>query len=168
MTGLFCRISSVLQGSFAKETCNFKEPTNRSHPIYIRRLDLASIRASMYAYIINTHAHAHTHKHTYTHTHTRAHTHTHTHTITNTHMIHIHAHARAIRWKERVDLTCACMYTHMPILSYTYPHIYLHTHTHTHQEEHVDFYCAPVRASTCTCVMNICLHTSTHKFNRYI
>ena len=33
MTGLFCRISFVLQGSFAKETCNFKEPTNRSHRI---------------------------------------------------------------------------------------------------------------------------------------
>ena len=27
--GLFCRISSVLLGSFAKETCNFKQPTNR-------------------------------------------------------------------------------------------------------------------------------------------
>ena len=35
MIGLFCRISSLLQGSFAKETCNFKEPTNRSHPIYV-------------------------------------------------------------------------------------------------------------------------------------
>ena len=32
-TGLVCRISSLLQGSFAKETCNFKEPTNRSYPI---------------------------------------------------------------------------------------------------------------------------------------
>ena len=31
--GLFCRISSLLQGSFAKETYNFKEPTNRSHSI---------------------------------------------------------------------------------------------------------------------------------------
>ena len=31
--GLFCRISALLQGSFAKETYNFKEPTNRSHPI---------------------------------------------------------------------------------------------------------------------------------------
>ena len=31
--GLFCRILSLLQGSFAKETYNFKEPTNRSHPI---------------------------------------------------------------------------------------------------------------------------------------
>jgi len=30
--GLFCRISSLLQGSFAKETYNFKEPTDRSHP----------------------------------------------------------------------------------------------------------------------------------------
>jgi len=31
--GLFCRILSLLQGSFAKETYHFKEPTNRSHPI---------------------------------------------------------------------------------------------------------------------------------------
>jgi len=31
--GLFCRIKSLLQGAFAKETYNFKEPTNRSHPI---------------------------------------------------------------------------------------------------------------------------------------
>ena len=33
MIGLFCKISSLLWGSFAKETYNFKEPTNRSHPI---------------------------------------------------------------------------------------------------------------------------------------
>ena len=31
--GLFKTIQSLLQGSFAKETYNFKEPTNRSHPI---------------------------------------------------------------------------------------------------------------------------------------
>ena len=31
---LFCRILSLLYGSFAKETFHFKEPTNRSHPIY--------------------------------------------------------------------------------------------------------------------------------------
>ena len=31
--GLFCKISSLLKGSFAKETCHFKEPTNRGHPI---------------------------------------------------------------------------------------------------------------------------------------
>jgi len=31
-----CRISSLLQGSFAKETYDFKEPTSRSHPpVYI-------------------------------------------------------------------------------------------------------------------------------------
>ena len=33
--GLFCRILSFSQGSFAKETYNLKEPTNRSHPIHI-------------------------------------------------------------------------------------------------------------------------------------
>ena len=31
ITGLFCRMQSLLSGAFAKETC--KEPTNRSHPI---------------------------------------------------------------------------------------------------------------------------------------
>ena len=33
MIGLFCKIQSLLQGSFAKETYNCKEPTNCSHPI---------------------------------------------------------------------------------------------------------------------------------------
>jgi len=32
ITGLVCRIWSLLQGSLAKKTYNFKEPTNRSHP----------------------------------------------------------------------------------------------------------------------------------------
>ena len=31
--GLFCRISSLSQGSFAKETYNAIDPTDRSHPI---------------------------------------------------------------------------------------------------------------------------------------
>ena len=31
--GLFYKILSLLLGFFAKETYNFKEPTNRSHPI---------------------------------------------------------------------------------------------------------------------------------------
>ena len=30
---LFCRILSILWGSFAKETYNFIDPTDRSHPI---------------------------------------------------------------------------------------------------------------------------------------
>jgi len=33
--GLFCRIQSLLWGSFAKETYNFKESANRSHPIAV-------------------------------------------------------------------------------------------------------------------------------------
>jgi len=33
MIGVFCRISSLLQGSFAKETYHFIDPTNQSHPI---------------------------------------------------------------------------------------------------------------------------------------
>ena len=41
--GLFCRISSLLQGSFAKETYHFIDPTNWSHPIcvaYVSSYDL--------------------------------------------------------------------------------------------------------------------------------
>jgi len=34
IVGLFCRILSLLQGSFANETYNFMEPTNRSHLIH--------------------------------------------------------------------------------------------------------------------------------------
>jgi len=30
---IFCRISSLLQGSFAKEPYNLIDPTDRSHPI---------------------------------------------------------------------------------------------------------------------------------------
>ena len=43
--GLFCRISSLLQGSFAKQTYNFKEPTNRSHRIQI---DATCLSFSLY------------------------------------------------------------------------------------------------------------------------
>ena len=42
--GLFCRLSSLLQGSFTKETYNFKEPTNRSHPI----LEVEFVQSSQY------------------------------------------------------------------------------------------------------------------------
>ena len=52
MIGLFCRIQSLLQGSFAKETFaketyNLKEPTNRSHAIPI----LSRARLSKAAHI---------------------------------------------------------------------------------------------------------------------
>jgi len=40
ITGLLCRISSFLQGSFAKETYHSKEPTNRSHEITALTLGL--------------------------------------------------------------------------------------------------------------------------------
>jgi len=35
MIGLFCRRSSLLLGSVAKETYSFKEPTTHSHPIHV-------------------------------------------------------------------------------------------------------------------------------------
>ena len=47
MIGLFCRISSLLQASFAKETYNFKEPTNRSHPIVVISGSLAAAKYTL-------------------------------------------------------------------------------------------------------------------------
>jgi len=47
IAGLFCRISSLLYGSLAKETCNFKEPTNRSHPI-VESYDDKTVFVSVY------------------------------------------------------------------------------------------------------------------------
>ena len=75
--GLFCRISSLLQGSFATETYNFKEPTNRSHPIrtyvYICIVFKGYVDASglnvcqvvciyIYLYVISMHLYMHIYK----------------------------------------------------------------------------------------------------------
>jgi len=59
--GLFRRISSLLQGSFAKETYNFKEPTNRSHsisgkftchgPYLVNKKHMVDLYIYMYTYI---------------------------------------------------------------------------------------------------------------------
>ena len=41
--GLFCRISSPLEGSFAKETYNFMDPTNWSHPLWRTLCDMPHV-----------------------------------------------------------------------------------------------------------------------------
>jgi len=46
ITGLVCRKSSLLKGSFAKETCNFKEPTTIVHYIMGRLRLVAHLRIS--------------------------------------------------------------------------------------------------------------------------
>jgi len=49
ITGLFCRISSILYVSFAKETYNLIDPTNQSHPIVCIRIICKYL--FMYVYI---------------------------------------------------------------------------------------------------------------------
>ena len=111
---VFCRISSLLQGSFANETYNLIDPSNQSHPIEIQRRSTMCIHIFIYSYVqIHTHSlsHAHTRTHSLslsltrahalslTHAHTNfvflsfkhIHTHTHTHTCT-----HTHAHTRTL------------------------------------------------------------------------
>jgi len=124
IVGLICRIASLLQGSFAKETYDFINPTNQSHPIYDpSHTHCAHTHTHKQIQInidIHTHTHAHTHTsgrpdgakdfakkknhririvyaHTHTQTHKRTHIHTQTHTNTQT---HTHTH------------TCANTHTH--------------------------------------------------------
>jgi len=62
--GLFCRIWSLLQGSFAKETFPFKEPTNRRHLLYYMYLLVLCqrpARSHIECAYISTHTHSHTH-----------------------------------------------------------------------------------------------------------
>jgi len=51
ITSLFCRVYSLLCGSFARETCNFKEPTNRSHLIALFSSVHAEISLQIYIQI---------------------------------------------------------------------------------------------------------------------
>jgi len=46
ITSLFCRISSLLLGSFAKETHVFREPTHCSHPISSHDVQISCLNAS--------------------------------------------------------------------------------------------------------------------------
>jgi len=89
--GLFCKRALYKRWYSAKDTCNFKEPTNRSHPILQRR----DFCVCIHVHLCHTHT-SHVqcmeqrcmliqthpppcplHAHAYTHTHTRTHTHRH-------------------------------------------------------------------------------------------
>jgi len=103
--GLFCKRALLKRQYSAKETYNFKEPTDRSHPIActhekehesygsvappFQSVSLSSL--SLDLSLSHARIHIHTHSHTHTHTHTYTHTHTNTHTCTHTH-IHTHTH----------------------------------------------------------------------------
>jgi len=56
ITGLFCRISSLLYGSLAKESCNFIDPTNQSHPIWhaLHELDMSHTNESFHIWRNNS------------------------------------------------------------------------------------------------------------------
>jgi len=119
--GLFCRISSLLYGSFSKETYNFKEPTSRSHPILGRRGDSLSVHFSR---THNTQPTQHTHT-------------THTLQMLNEHGIQRH--------ESGVLCVCVCVCAtqrELPLerrqlsLCLSLPHTHKthtrHTQTHTH------------------------------------
>jgi len=58
--GLFCRILSLLQGSFAKETYDFIDPTNQSHPIHVLSgLPFSSLSLPLPPVHVHTHTQTH-------------------------------------------------------------------------------------------------------------
>ena len=79
--GLFCRILSLLQGSFTKETYNFIDPTNQSHPIAPH---VPYIPENVWISTLYIHAFAFTYM--YTHTHITPHTHTSHHKVFARHL----------------------------------------------------------------------------------
>jgi len=107
--GLFGEYRSLLWVSFAKETYNFKEPTNRSHPI----------KESLCIFIVQTHTAPHrtTPRHTATHRTTLHHTAPH---CTTPHHIALH--------RTTIHHTAP----HCNALHHTAPHCNTLQHTATH------------------------------------
>ena len=74
----FCRIWSLWYGSFPKETYNFKEPTNRSHPMWyqctgwggMRIYTCVSVCIYIYIYICIYISYMYIYIHTYTYIYT--------------------------------------------------------------------------------------------------
>ena len=124
--GLFCRISSLLQGSFVKETYNFKEPTNHSHPMcmYVRTYIhmyvhiCKCVRTCMYVRMsacMSACMYVHRLKFTYVCTHVRAYMRTCIHAYART---HVRTYARMY---ARHESPCAYMY--VPMCMHTSIHV---------------------------------------------
>ena len=119
---LFCKRALQKRRYSAKETCNFKEPTNRSHHLHrhthtITRKLVYMPHDHMFLYR-QTHTHTHTQTHN-TRTHAHAHTNTHTHTPTSQGPEWIKKQNQiAIGMKKRSGCTHMCIYT--PIHVYTF------------------------------------------------
>jgi len=111
MIGLFCRISSLLLGSFAKETYNFKEPTNRSHHIATWKRLVHLIK-----YI-----HACTYLVTYIYTHTSVYS-----------LVLLLCLSLSLSQIPSFSFTLDVFYTLSLSLSLT--HSLIHTHTHTYSD----------------------------------
>jgi len=130
--GLFCRISSLLYGSFAKETYNFKEPTTRSHLILsacschthmcMHKNARTFLFIGMCIFICN-YTHAYIVRYIYTYVHVYIHIYVYT-------FIYIcvygdlHRATVPISCRVQADM-CMCIYV------YIYKCIYVYTYLHT-------------------------------------
>ena len=169
--GFFCKRALYKRWDSAKETFNFEEPTNRSHPIQketsYRKSSLTerggstplSDRGSVHeweSYSI--------HIHTYTHAHTcRQSLHLRTErgvsrievVCTSERTIHIHTYTHTHTCRQSYSHTHIRSHTHVgsPIHIHTYTHTHTHTcrqsypHTHIHSHTHVG---SPIHIHTYT------------------
>jgi len=186
ITGLFCRISSVLHGSFAKETYNLIDPANQSHPIDVSVPSSACTRL-LHAHVRNTLQHVATHCNTPQHTALRMHarvcpdTHTppnvcmHTssactrlqHTATHSNILqHTATHRNTPQHTALPMHACVCPDTHAHTLTHT--HIFQHsqgTHNSTNGRKHIVLTTLfALQHTTTHC--NALQHTATQAFPR--
>jgi len=138
ITGLFCKISSLLLGSFAKETCNFKESTNGSHPIAVCILSelagcckvLQGVAAccsalqcvAVWCRVLQCAAHKDTES------------------ITNFQRFHLHKTQRNLQVRISQSVLQCVAYTYICIHTYIYIHIRIHYYRYITIYVHIYMY----------------------------
>jgi len=146
ITGLFCRIASFSWGSFAKETYNFIDPTNCSHPItkqFIRVKWLIHTYTTMHtcdATCLHIHYTLYAWRDSFTHTKKRLRVNWPIHTYTTMHTCdatYLHIHYNSHLWRD--SFTYTLQFTSVAWLIHIYTTIYTCdvTHSHIHYNSHV-------------------------------
>ena len=124
--GLFCRIQSLLQGSFAKETYDFKEPTTRSHPIAALALceshDIHTYRCIRNICIDDTYAITYVHIYIYIYTYRHA------------------KQTRARHMKQRQPYVRATIYIYIDVYMYIYIQMYIYIYIYIYIRIHMYVY----------------------------
>ena len=125
--GFFCKRAPWKRLYPAKETCDLKEPTNRSQSIapsakIIHALSLTHTQPPTLSLSLSlSHTHTYMHTQAYMHAHAYMNTHTHAHTYTRTH-------------------TCKHIFIYIWYMHTNKHHTHTHMHTHVHTYIYILYY----------------------------